>query len=157
MIKHPIMDILGISEKLLTNLFDYSWQWECEIIPAYMPPFPRKDTEPKCVIKWQSHLPSPTQVLWDRKTCEISDTLYRDGEWEVIKNTFQRDDSFMRYSKGPGTGSFWDIYGDDYHSPELAFSELLKVHGPSQSKSISTHGKIPYWIKEKYNYEQTTN
>ena len=34
-------------------------------------------------------------------------------------------DWFLRYSEGPLQGHFWDIYGDDYQSPELA---LLALH-----------------------------
>lgn len=34
---------------------------------------------------------------------------------------------FLRYSKGPHQGHFWDVYGDDYGTPELALIALLKV------------------------------
>lgn len=34
---------------------------------------------------------------------------------------------FLRYSKGPQTGSFWDLYGDNFHSVDLAKSELAKA------------------------------
>jgi hypothetical protein len=42
-------------------------------------------------------------------------TAIRCGEW------------FLRYSKGPKTGSFWDMYGEDYQSVELAREELVKA------------------------------
>ena len=32
---------------------------------------------------------------------------------------------YLRYSKGPGMGCFWDIYGDDFLTPELAFRAIL--------------------------------
>lgn len=37
---------------------------------------------------------------------------------------------FLRYSKGPSTGTFWDCYGEDFMTVELAFWELLKATSP---------------------------
>lgn len=41
--------------------------------------------------------------------------VVRCGEW------------FLRYSKGPETGTFWDAYGEDFHTVDLARSELAKA------------------------------
>lgn len=41
--------------------------------------------------------------------------------------------AFLRYSKGPGSGYFWDIYGDDFLSPELALKALLEAPVPPQA------------------------
>jgi hypothetical protein len=76
------------------NALGRAWYGECEIIPNYMPPYPRPDTKPTVVIR---HKPSGL---------------------------------FLRYSKGPRTGSFWDIYGEDFHDIELAKSELWKAPPP---------------------------
>lgn len=38
--------------------------------------------------------------------------------------------SFLRYSRGPRQGHFWDIYGDDYNTPELALIALLEAPIP---------------------------
>lgn len=38
--------------------------------------------------------------------------------------------SFLRYSKGPRQGFFWDAYGDDFLSPELALLALLQAPVP---------------------------
>jgi len=38
--------------------------------------------------------------------------------------------SFLRYSKGPRQGYFWDMYGDDFLTPELAFMALIKAPVP---------------------------
>jgi len=73
------------------------WQKECEIIPEYMPPNPRKDTKPRVCIR---HKPSG---------------------------------AFLRHSCGPRTGSTWDIYGDDFQTPELAFLELGKAPAPPRN------------------------
>lgn len=37
---------------------------------------------------------------------------------------------FLRYSKGPKQGYFWDIYGDDMHSIELGVFALSKAPAP---------------------------
>ena len=37
--------------RLVGLLLDQAWHSECEIIPDYMPPFPRDDTRPKVVIR----------------------------------------------------------------------------------------------------------
>lgn len=38
--------------------------------------------------------------------------------------------SFLRHSLGPRQGHFWDMYGDDYHNPSLAFIALLQAPIP---------------------------
>jgi hypothetical protein len=37
---------------------------------------------------------------------------------------------YLRYSKGPGQGHIWDVYGDDYLTPELALIALLEAPIP---------------------------
>jgi hypothetical protein len=37
---------------------------------------------------------------------------------------------FLRHSKGPLQGYFWDMYGSDMHSPELALYALLNSPQP---------------------------
>ena len=37
---------------------------------------------------------------------------------------------FLRYSRGPRQGYFWDVYGEDMHTPELAFCALLEAPSP---------------------------
>ena len=85
-------DILLLAGYLLCE----PWQRRCVIIPDYMPPHPRDDTKPKCVVR-----------------CQLKD--------EAV---------FLRYSAGPATGTFWDVYGDDFHSQELALVELAKAPAP---------------------------
>lgn len=84
--------------RLLGAMLAYQWQRECEIIPDYMPPYPRHDTKPTCVVK--------------------------------------HGDSFLRYSCGPGTGTFWDVYGDNFLNPELALVELSKAHPPTGNPKL---------------------
>lgn len=38
--------------------------------------------------------------------------------------------SFLRHSAGPSQGHFWDLYGDDYHSPEMALLALIESEPP---------------------------
>ena len=68
------------------------WRQMATIVPDYMPPYPREDTRPKCVVRYK--------------------------------------DSFLRHSSGPRQGHFWDCYGDDYITPELAFMALLEAPVP---------------------------
>ncbi len=82
---------------LLVALLHYRWQRECEILPAYLPPFPTPTTRPECVIRYR-----PTG-------------------------------RFLRYSQGPRAGLFWDIYGDDFISPELALV-MLATQAPSPTE-----------------------
>lgn len=46
----------------------------------------------------------------------------------------EREERFLRYSKGPAQGYFWDIYPDDMHSPELAVVSLSRSFPPPGSK-----------------------
>lgn len=39
---------------------------------------------------------------------------------------------FLRYSQGPGQGHTWDIYGDDYLTPELALLALVQAPIPPE-------------------------
>src|ERR1700722_19365640 len=98
-------------ERLLAVMFDdqhgnlNTWRKHAEIIPNYMPPFPREDTRPTCVVKLGK--------------------------------------SFLRYSHGPRQGYFWDVYGDDMHSPEWALLALLQapVH-PFAIKRAASDGSL---------------
>jgi len=95
--------------KLLGYLLTQHWQHECEIIPDYMPPHPREDTQPTCQVRYR----------------------YDDGT-----------DTWLRYSKGPLQGYFWDSYGEDMHSPELAVVALMTAPPPPRVHAvIPTHGR----------------
>lgn len=64
-----------------------------------------------------------------RPTCIIQYT-YDDG-----------DTTCLRYSRGPMQGYFWDIYGEDFHSPELALAALIQAPAPTRVHAIiPTHG-----------------
>ena len=39
-------------------------------------------------------------------------------------------DSYLRYSKGPRQGYFWDMYGDDFLSPSIALLALSRAPVP---------------------------
>lgn len=77
---------------------DKSWVDHCEIIPAYMPPFPRGDTKPIVAIR------------------------YNGGGFE--------QPPFLRYSRGPLQGYFWDIYGEDFQDVALATIALSRAPQP---------------------------
>ncbi len=42
------------------------------------------------------------------------------------------ESSFLRYSRGPAQGYFWDLYGEDMATPELALMALLQAPVPPQ-------------------------
>lgn len=95
--------------KLLALLLTQHWMHECQIIPDYMPQFPREDTKP---------------------TCQVCFTNDGGTQW------------FIRYSNGPLQGYFWDIYGDDLHSPEMALIAISKSIAPPGAKTVPTHGSL---------------
>ena len=95
--------------RLVNLLLTHHWMHECKIVPDYMPPYPREDTQPTC------------QVIY----------TYESGT-EVC----------LRYSVGPLQGYFWDIYGEDFHSPELALIALSQASPPPHiDVVIPTHGR----------------
>lgn len=53
-----------------------------------------------------------------------TDADYVDG-WVV-----RYGKSFLRYSCGPGRSLIWDLYGDNFMTPELAFRGLLDAPVP---------------------------
>lgn len=85
------------TERLVEYLLTEDWHSECEIIPDYMPPYPREDTRPTVVVRHNNGTKYP---------------------------------AFLRYSKGPRQGFSWDIYGDDFHNPELALIALSQAPTP---------------------------
>lgn len=47
--------------------------------------------------------------------------------------------AFLRYSCGPKQEYFWDVYGDDMHTPELALLALSKAPYPRSVAPIVFH------------------
>lgn len=81
---------------------------------------------------------------WQRE-CEIIKDY--ESPHEGIKDRFKGcviqhtpTKSFLRYSHGPQTGVFWDIYGDDFHSVELALCELAKAPSPHRAAGYPISG-----------------
>ena len=48
----------------------------------------------------------------------------------VVKYPNSHEDTFLRYSTGPLGGYFWDVYGDDLHSVEVAIIALSRAPIP---------------------------
>lgn len=106
------IDKTNLINQLLRDQNHVGWRFYVDIVPNYMPPYPRADTEPKCVIEY-------------RMT--------------------GRDSLYLRYSNGPAQGYFWDIYGDDFHSPELA---LVALHHASMPPTFYKDLKYLESIKD---------
>lgn len=49
---------------------------------------------------------------------------------------------FLRYSKGPLQGHFWDIYGDDYHTHGLANHALYSAPPPPRAAESQLWGVL---------------
>lgn len=49
---------------------------------------------------------------------------------QIRHNNGTKYPAFLRYSKGPAQGFFWDAYGDDFHNSELALIALSKAPTP---------------------------
>jgi hypothetical protein len=63
-------------------------------------------------------------------TCQIEYTYESGGK------------TYLRHSNGPLQGFFWDIYGSDFHYPELAVAMLAQAPAPPRvGVVIQTHGK----------------
>lgn len=81
-----------------------------------------------CVINPAYMPPFPSEDT--EPTCQVH-YHYEDGEY-----------CGLRYSNGPLQGYFWDSYGEDMHSPELALVALSQAPAPPRVRStVPTHGK----------------
>lgn len=56
---------------------------------------------------------------------------------------------FLRYSKGPKQGYFWDIYGDDMQSIELAVFALSRAPAPRDVGPMVFHIPAAAFQKDK--------
>ncbi len=64
-----------------------------------------------------------------KPTCQVR---YRYESGETV---------FLRYGKGPLQGYFWDGYGEDMHSPEMALVAISQSPAPPRVQFvIATHG-----------------
>jgi hypothetical protein len=69
--------------------------------------------------------------VWRQHATIVPDYMFpypRVGERPIC--VVKHKNSFLRYSKGPRQGYFWDCYGDDFHSPAVAFAALLQAPVP---------------------------
>lgn len=82
-----------------TNPMD--WRFNAEIVQDYMPPYPRKDTKPRLVVRYP-----------------------------YVNEKDEQNHSYLRYSVGPKQGFLWDIYGDDMQNVALAFKALCEAPTP---------------------------
>lgn len=84
--------------------------------------------------------------LWQHECQIISDWMPNHPRPETtpitaIRHYADGSHQFLRYSKGPLQGYFWDSYPDDMHSPELALIVLSRAPAPLNAKCVATHGK----------------
>lgn len=89
---------------LVHLLLNEQWQGKCEIVPNYVPEFAQPETRPMLVIRCAIHSDHP--------------------------NHEPDSYSYLRHSGGPCQGFFWDCYGDDMHSIEVAIIALSQAPCP---------------------------
>jgi len=90
-----LLDVGKVADLLLQE----EWKGRCEIIPNYMAPFEKPEArKTSCVVRYH---------------------------WAARSENQEDSYSYLRYSHGPQQGFFWDCYGDDMGTPELA---LLALH-----------------------------
>ncbi|UIF90919.1 hypothetical protein [Cupriavidus sp. UYPR2.512] len=58
-------------------------------------------------------------------------------EVQIRFNNGKEHPPFLRYSKGPAQGFFWDIYGEDFQSIELAIVALSRAPAPRNVSPIT--------------------
>lgn len=115
--------------KLLQCLLKEPWQQRCQIIVDYLPPHPRQGCQ---------HCKAGVPMLYTAYGARH----YPAGKEEVCQGPATRpavvvqygEHWFLRYSNGPQTGTFWDMYGEDFMYPELAIVELSKSQPPPSGK-----------------------
>lgn len=95
---------------LADHLLREEWKGQCEIVTDYMPKFPSKDTRQRLVVRIKIRSSNP---------CHEEESY-----------------SYLRHSCGPRQGWFWDIYGDDLHSVELAIIAIHQAPAPIYSGAL---------------------
>ena len=80
--------------------------------------------------------------LWQHQ-CEIIPDYMPPlpGKDTIPTCVIKHGEYFLRYSKGPLQGFFWDVYGDDFQSPELALIALSQCQPPRDAICVTTHGQ----------------
>lgn len=81
--------------------------------------------ECRIIVGYMPPNPSPDT----RPSCQVHCTNDSGSEWR------------LRYSNGPLQGYFWDSYGEDFHSPELALIAISQSPAPPGVKVFQTHGR----------------
>lgn len=84
MIDPGMFTVEGLLEALLDIRASNIWRNRVEIIPDYMPPFPRPDTRPKCVVRYRDsflrYSCGPVQgYFWD-----LYGDDFKQPEWALV-------------------------------------------------------------------------
>ena len=115
---------------LVNLLLDEDWHTQCEIIPDYMPPFPREDTRPSVVVRHNNGTEYPAYLRYSKLT---------DAELAKKKATVL-DEPFVRVAKivtDPTDPAFGGIVLDW----NKAFPAYLEEHGygphPTEDETVN--------------------
>lgn len=66
--------------QLVAALLPWQWQRECEVIPEYLPPYPREGERPRCVVK------CPRRDVFLRYSCGPAQGFF----WDCYGDDMQR-------------------------------------------------------------------
>lgn len=66
----------------------------------------------------------------------------------VVMYPNEFENVFLRYSCGPAQGFFWDIYGDDMQTVELALLALSQAPIPLNYQKLESHISFKLPLKE---------
>ena len=107
----------------LTDIFREQWQNDCEIMTGWTD---RLGRESAVVIRYR------------RRDCDEYNEHSRSVAAQKAKDAGHAGYSygtcgeyvFLRYSKGPALGVFWDVYGDDFLNVGLAVRAILEAKCP---------------------------
>lgn len=101
------------------------WRNECVIIPNYMPPYPRPETKPACVV---FHLKTDSFLRFEDGT-------------NNIRSEFSSSENY-----------FWDVYGTNFQTIEFANEALEKTSKPPFCKP---YVEYVIKLTEGFNYENS--
>lgn len=92
------------AERLVNYLLCEEWHQHAEIVPNYVARYAKEGARPEVHVRVPMH----------------SDNEHHEAETH----------SYLRFSKGPKQGFFWDCYGDDFGTIELAILALHQAPPP---------------------------
>jgi hypothetical protein len=83
---------------------------------------------------------------WHKGCLFVADYLvpkHEPGEPPRIRVKYVPYEAYLRYSQGPQQGFFWDVYGDDMLTLELAILALHQAPAPIDVRPLTFNMDLP--------------